>query len=266
MRRILSLLALAALFGGCSLTTLFPPSPRATPSQALRDEVYTLRETNAALENTNRRLTYDLENTRIELQKADEALKAKGLEPAPTTAAFEDYEISSIAFGILTGVSDWDNDHVLNGIMVYLKLKDAEGDTLKRKGNVLFDLIDVSDRRQKIIMSWAIPAETFGRMWGSVPPGFRIKLPWQGQVPWGDETVLRATFVDARGRQFTQSKVIRLPMSSYVKDDSSPDVDMGPGDAPADAGNAAATDAGEDGAEKDREAPGPATTDDGGAE
>jgi len=202
-----------ALFLACGcrgLAKLYPPSEEKTPQEKLAAEHERLKALYETEHELNMKLAYELETARIETEKMRAALAAAGAEPAETTAAFQDFEACCIRFGLLTGISDWDGEPGADGFRVYLLVKDSEGTTLKRKGNCRFDLIHIAGLNDEVIMSWQIPAETLGGTWHSLPPGFRVLLPWKGQVPWGDEVVLRATFTDSFGRRFQVSRVFAL--------------------------------------------------------
>ncbi|MCD6405360.1 MAG: hypothetical protein J7M19_06005 [Planctomycetes bacterium] len=203
---------LAAMLSGCiSVARLFPPSEEQTTFEQAVEENARLKKMLKTETQLNHTLAYKLEVARIDLQKAQAAVVAKEASAADEeVAAFQDYEVARVRFGLLTGPSNWDDKPGLDGFRVYLIVEDSEGTTLKRKGNCIFDLIDISRRRERVIMSWAVPAEVLGSYWQSLPPGFRVKLPWQAEVPWGDEVVLRGTFTNAYGRQFSASRVFRL--------------------------------------------------------
>jgi hypothetical protein len=207
---LLAMLAAALLAGCTTLAQAIPPSPEKSELEKTRDENAHLKELLAVEIELNHGLAYELEVTRIELQKAKAALVAEGAKPVAEVPAFEDFEVRRIRFGLVTGLSDWDGKPGIDGFKVYLIGEDSEGTTLKRKGNAAFDLVDVSRRQQEVIMSWEFPADVLARGWQSLPPGFRVTLPWKGEVPWGDEVLLRATFTDSHGRVFTTSRVFLL--------------------------------------------------------
>lgn len=210
-RIILAVIAAACFLSGCTtVASLFPRSREKSEMEKLADDnqrLNTLYETEHTL---NLSLAYDLEITRIELLKAREALGQRGLRPASEVPVFQDFEVQRVRFGFLTGLSDWDEEPGVDGLRVYLLPEDSEGTTLKRKGNCVFDLIDITGRKQSVIMSWKLPADELGATWYSIPPGFRLKLPWKGEVPWGHEVILRATYVDSYAREFQVSRAYTL--------------------------------------------------------
>jgi len=210
-RAILSLVLSSAVFCGCtSVMSAIPPSPRQEPLEKALGENKRLQESLEAEIQVNHRLAYELEMARIDLLKAQAGLTAAQAKAAPTVPAFQDYQVERVDLGLLTGPADWDQAHGYDGIAAYLLLKDGDGDVIKRKGNCVFDLIDVARSKQDVVMSWAVPADVLGANWQSLPRGFRLKLPWQGDVPYGDDCVLRASFTDAFGRSFTASRLLHL--------------------------------------------------------
>ena len=226
MNRLLAIVLVSALSCGCmSMAAALPPSREKTTLEAAVDENARLKKSLEAEVEVNHRLAYDLEIARINLEKAEAGLAAAQGKPAATVPAFQDYEVDHIRFGLLTGTADWDDSPGYDGIIAYLLLLDGDDDVIKRKGNCALDLVDLSHGSEKLVMTWAVPAEVLGSYWHSIPPGFRVKLPWQGDVPYGDECVLRATFTDAYGRTFTASKLIRLdkePTEVEPKESSPP--------------------------------------------
>jgi hypothetical protein len=205
-------LALVSLLCGCAglARTAYPPSPEPTDLEAALAEAAALRKENAELTRINRDLAYEVENLRIDLLKARAALDASGLQPAESVPAFREVQIDRVGLGMLTGPSNWDGRPGLDGIAVSFQVKDSEGTTLKRIGNVVFDLVDISDRKQDVVMSWAVPAQVLLDSWQTLPPGFRLKLPWRGDPPYGRELLLRSAFTSAAGREFTASITFRL--------------------------------------------------------
>lgn len=218
MKTKVTAIMLAVLLAcGCrSLAHIYPPSEEKSPQEKLADENTRLKALYETEHELNMKLAYELEVTRIELEKARSALITEGREPAEAVIAFQDFEAWCIKYGLLTGISDWDGEPGADGFRVYLLVKDSEGTTLKRKGNCRFDLINISNRRDEVIMSWPVPAEVLGGYWYSLPPGFRILLPWKGEVPWGSEVVLRAAFTDSFGRRFQTSQIFKLEQAETV--------------------------------------------------
>ena len=154
---------IAMLCSGCArLARIIPPSEEKTPLERALDENAWLNESLATETQVNRHLAYELEKTRIELEQARAALQVKAGKTVEVVPAFRDYLVENIKFGMLTGPSDWDGQPGLDGFSVSLLVEDSEGTTLKRKGNALFELIDIAGRKQEVIMTWALPAESFG--------------------------------------------------------------------------------------------------------
>jgi hypothetical protein len=208
MKIAIAVVLVAAVACGCA--TLAPPSREQPPLAKALSENARLKESLDAEVQVNHRLAYELEISRINLEKAQAALEAKDAKPAATVPAFQDYEVDHIRLGMLTGPADWTRTGAYDGVAAYLLPLDSDDDVLKRKGNCAFELLDVTRNDGKVIMTWAVPAEVLGSYWQSVPPGYRVKLPWQGDVPYGDDVVVRATFTDAFGRTFVTSKLFHL--------------------------------------------------------
>lgn len=210
MKRLVVLFVVAWVCSGCArMAAIIPPSREKPTAEVLADENSELNKKLDAEIQINHRLAYELEKARIENEKAQAALSTAGAQPAETVPAFQDFEVAKIDFGLLTGASDWDDKPGYDGMMIFLLPRDSEGDVIKRRGSCAFELVDVS-RSNKVLMTWAVPSEILGEYWMSTPAGFRIKLPWQGDPPYGDNVVLNASFTDAYGRNFTASKLMKL--------------------------------------------------------
>jgi hypothetical protein len=222
MRRAIPVILLVCI-GVCGCTSMIstlPPSREKTSQEAALEENARLKKQLEAEVDVNSRLAYELEKMRIELQKAQAGLAATQGNPAETVPAFQDYEVARVDLGMLTGTADWDGTAGCDGIIAYLLLKDSEGDVLKRKGNCAFELLDASGSEGKVIMSWAVPAEVLGTYWHSIPAGFRVKLSWQGDPPYGRECVLKATFIDAYGRIFTAARLLKVEARAQKAEES----------------------------------------------
>ena len=210
MKRIVFAVFVAAALCGCvKMASMLPPSREKEPRELLAEENKNLKKQLDAEIQVNHRLAYELEKARIEVQKAEAGLTAAAAKPAETVQAFQDFEVAKVDFGMLTGPADWDGAPGYDGIMVFLLPRDTDGSVIKRRGSCSFDLIDVT-RGDKAVMTWAVPSEVIGSHWQSVPASFRIKLPWQGEAPYGDDCVLRASFTDAYARTFTATTLFKL--------------------------------------------------------
>lgn len=210
MKRLVTVFLIALACSGCvRMASIIPPSAEKTQAEKLEAENAALKKNLEAEIQVNHRLAYELEKMRIENEKAKAALAAAGANPAETVAAFQDFEVAKIDFGLLTGAADWDGKPGYDGVMVFLLPRDSEGDVIKRRGSCAFELVGVS-RGNKVLMTWGVPSEILGEYWAGAPAGFRMKLPWQGDPPYGDNVVLNASFTDSYGRTFTASKLMKL--------------------------------------------------------
>jgi hypothetical protein len=216
--------SLAALlfFAGC----VGPPHP-ATPS-AESDRLgrleARLREVSTSLEAVNSRLG-DLD-TRTqaladELTRARRASPLAPLEAAPPPQAREtkpeaqtmqDFDVERISLGMLTGSADWDGQPGDDGVIVYLYPLDRSGDTVKRAGDFTFELFDLRHSEHPLVMSWHVAAAEAAGLWESFPGCYRFKLAWQGSSPPPPEPVLKATFVTLSGREFSETKQLRVKL------------------------------------------------------
>lgn len=221
-RIIYSLLA-GLLLAGC----VGPPRRSAAPS-AESDRVdrleAQLKEISASLGAVNSRLG-DLDTRTQAL--ADELTRARRASPlaplevapppqekesTPPPETVEDFEVERISLGMLTGSADWDGKPGDDGIIVYLYPLDRSGDTVKRAGDCTFELFDLRRSEHPLVMKWHVAAAEAAGLWQTFPGCYRFKLSWQGPVPPPPQPVLKATFLTLSGREFSETKQLRVKL------------------------------------------------------
>ncbi len=100
----------------------------------------------------------------------------------------------------LSGGADYDGQPGDDGVTVYLKPVDRDGDVIKVAGDIRIQLYDLAaPPGQKLIGEYALAVDQVGPLWhGKLWTGhYTIKCPFPpGQTPRNPEITIRATFVD----------------------------------------------------------------------
>jgi hypothetical protein len=90
-------------------------------------------------------------------------------------------------FGRFMRGYDANGDHIDDGIVVYLELKDRNGDTIKAAGGVEIELWDLAMPAEKGRLGrWEYPIEQMSKYWlsGIMANHYRFELPWpEGRRP-----------------------------------------------------------------------------------
>jgi outer membrane murein-binding lipoprotein Lpp len=203
-----------------------PPHPAAPSSQGDRlDRLEAhLKEFSTSLEAVNSRLS-DLDTrTQALASELTRARRASPLAPleltppvvseqgTPPPATTQDFEVERISLGMLTGPADWDGQPGDDGIIVYLYPLDRSGDTVKRAGDCTFELFDLRHSERPLVMTWHIAAGEAAGLWETFPGCYRFKLAWQGSGAPPPEPVLKATFITLSGREFSETKQLRVKL------------------------------------------------------
>ncbi len=126
----------------------------------------------------------------------------------------------------LTGGADYDGKPGDDGVTVYLRPLDAEGDPLKAAGEIRIQLLDLTREGQPRELGLYVINDP-GKLRGSwhsrfLTDHYTIKCAWQPGVgpPEAREITVRASFLDwLTGRTFTAQKVVRV---SLVDDANAP--------------------------------------------
>lgn len=99
----------------------------------------------------------------------------------------------------LSGGAEYDQQPGDDGVTVYLKPVDREGDVIKVAGDVRIQLYDLAaSPGRNLIGEYAIPVDQIGKLWhGKLLTGhYTIKCPWPNRPPEHPEITIRVTFVD----------------------------------------------------------------------
>ncbi|MGE0479905.1 MAG: hypothetical protein AB7Q17_05470 [Phycisphaerae bacterium] len=120
----------------------------------------------------------------------------------------------SISIESLSGGYDDDGLPGDDGVVVYVKPLDREGDALKAAGDIrvqVFDLGAVGDERD--LGEWTFTAEQARELWyGSwMTYHYALKCPWKDGRPYNTELTVRVTFTNrVPVRVMTAQQVVRV--------------------------------------------------------
>ena len=114
---------------------------------------------------------------------------------------------------LMTGLLNQDADAGAKVLNVVLQPLDADGDPVKLNGEMVIELIDLSQPEpDRLIDRWEIPREQSLEHWqrGAVANGFTLQFPVSINTS-ADELLLHGRLTTIDERQFDTSLAIRLP-------------------------------------------------------
>ncbi len=161
-----------------------------TEKLELRREVGSLKHTVAAKDR-------QLVAQQVTIDGLNEQLKTvRAIEPQDLDFIFHPVKIE---IDSLSGGADYDGEPGDDGVTVYLRPVDRDGDFLKAAGDIRIELFDLSAApEQALIGRWDFDAAQVNKLWyGDVwTYHYTIKCPWPGDPPAGREITIRARFTD----------------------------------------------------------------------
>jgi hypothetical protein len=134
---------------------------------------------------------------RITIEQLHKQLdQARGLTAEDLEKIFypERIEIAS-----LSGGDDYDGKPGDDGVTVYLKPIDRDGDAVKVAGDIRIQLYDLANPPdQNLIGVYSIPVDQVSGLWyGKLATyHYTVRCPWKNGPPQHDEITIRVTFVD----------------------------------------------------------------------
>lgn len=99
----------------------------------------------------------------------------------------------------LSGGADYDRRPGDDGVTVYLRPVDRDGDAVKVPGDITIQLYDLAAPAQaNFIGEYKVPVDQVGRLWHGklLSQHYTIKCPWPHGPPQHAEITIRALFVD----------------------------------------------------------------------
>ena len=186
------------LLGGCK-----------QPAETTRPEEILVAQENARL----RRQIVEQDQQIAELRRQVAALRGLSTESIEHLV-----HVERIAFGRFTRCEDKDQDGIDDGLVVYLELRDRQGDKIKAAGRVLIELWDLAaaeDDRQ--LGQWHFGPEEALNHWlpGILADHFKFDLPWpHPKKPQHENLTVKLVFTDAlTGKVFEIQKLIEAKVA-----------------------------------------------------
>ena len=114
----------------------------------------------------------------------------------------------------LSGGYNHDGRHGDEGVVVYLKPLDAEGDVIKAAGEIEIQLWDLAGTPQELLVGqYVLDAMHARELWYGkfLNKHYTIHCPWREQPPRHDEVTVRALFTDyVTGEVLSDQRVCRI--------------------------------------------------------
>lgn len=126
------------------------------------------------------------------------------------------YFPEKLEIATLTGGEDYDGRPGDDGVSVYLKPVDRDGDVIKVAGDIRVELFDLSKPSDNLIAKVHVPVEQAGKMWYGklMTYHYTVRVPWQKGPPASPDLTVRATFVDyLTQRVLTAQTVVKVKLA-----------------------------------------------------
>ena len=185
-------LCLALLVLGCQ-----PPA-----EIELRREISQLRETVRAKDNelVAQKASIDTLNQQLDVARS---ISEDGLKKI--------FYPEQIELDKLSGGADYDGQPGDDGVTVYLKPVDKDGDVIKVAGDIRIQLFDLAaPPAQNLVGEYFIAVDQVGKLWHGklLADHYTIKCPWPKGPPQHNEITIRATFVDYLTKRVVSSQTV----------------------------------------------------------
>lgn len=160
------------------------------------------------------RLGRELENTQAALTAAEDRIRT--LQNLPKDVFF--FSVDRIELDRMTGGADYDGKPGDDGVTVYLRPRDADGDVLKAAGEIKVQLFDLTEKPAELGLYLINDPEELRKSWlGKFLTNYYVvKCPWDPKIgpPTHSEVTVRVTFLDyLTGRVFVESKLLNVTLA-----------------------------------------------------
>ncbi|MBN2377972.1 MAG: hypothetical protein JXD22_16360 [Sedimentisphaerales bacterium] len=124
-----------------------------------------------------------------------------------------------IEFGRFSRAYDDDKDGVDDGLVIYLLVRDQQGDVIKAAGEVEIEVWDLAaGQGQQQLGQWQFEFEKLGEYWlsGALADHYKFTLAWQaGKKPTHANLTVKLVFKDAlEGKVFEANKLIEAKVGT----------------------------------------------------
>jgi len=126
------------------------------------------------------------------------------------------FYVQGIKLGNYTGGADFDDKAGDDGIKVFLRPIDSNGDTIKAAGSVTVQLYDLAQPADKTLIGeykWSVDEVAKAFSSGFISYQFTFKCPWKSGTPGHKEITVRVEFTDyLTGKQFNAQKLCKVDL------------------------------------------------------
>jgi len=170
---------------------------------------------------TREELVQKVEQLQGELKAAHEKIDTINVELAALRSFPADrlehlVHVAKIEFGRFTRPYDENEDGVDDGVLVYLILRDQQGDKIKATGQVTIELWDLAGETGVLLLKKEYGLKELVKYWltGFLTDLFKIKVPWdKDHEPKHPNLTLKLQFKDAlTGRSFELQQLIQIKL------------------------------------------------------
>jgi len=175
-----------------------------------------------------KQLTADLESSRAETQATRRAVSQAQSELARRQKRIDTlvsigpdrlkklYYVKSIKLGQYTGGADLDAQTGDDGVKVFLRPIDANGDTIKAAGSVTVQLYDLAQPGDKTLIGeykWSVDEVAKAFSGGFMTYHFTFTCPWKSGPPKHAGITVRVEFIDyLTGKTLSTQKVCKVDL------------------------------------------------------
>lgn len=128
------------------------------------------------------------------------------------------YDVTSLKLGQYTGGADLDGQAGDDGIKVFLRPIDANGDTIKAAGSVTIQLYDLAQPPDKTLIGkyeWSVDQVAKKFSGGFMAYHYTFTCPWKDAPPKHDQITVRLEFVDyLTGKTLPVQKLCKVDLPS----------------------------------------------------
>jgi len=127
------------------------------------------------------------------------------------------FHVETIKLGRYTGGADFDGQAGDDGIKVFLRPIDSNGDTIKAAGSVTVQLYDLAQPADETLIGeykWSVDEVAKAFSGGFMTYQFTFKCPWKPGPPKHKEITVRVEFTDyLTGKHFRAQKLCKVDLS-----------------------------------------------------
>lgn len=153
-----------------------------------------------------------------------ELLSARAIKPEQLEKIFYP---EKLVFDSLTGGEDYDKKLGDDGVTVYLKPVDRDGDVIKVAGDIRIELFDLAEPGDNLVGRYEVGVDEVHKLWYGkfMTQHYTIRCPWLHGPPKHDQITIRATFRDYLTQRVVTAQTVvtvRLPQAPAAPPASRP--------------------------------------------